>query len=89
VRSVIDERTGDFDFHAFRSRDEAITCAKEAKSTVVDWLIVMQQARLTEANAGKRGEQPYGRVVSRFAATCLNRTSLAPHVQRSWRGGQS
>jgi copper chaperone NosL len=55
VRSVIDERTGEHDFYAFQSRDEALAFAKESNSSVIDWLIVLQQARLTEANAGKRG----------------------------------
>ena len=55
VRNTIDERTQELDFYAFRSRDEAIAYAKTVNSSVVDWLTVMQQARVEQANAGKRG----------------------------------
>jgi len=54
VRHVIDDNSGEVDFYAFRSRDEAIEFAKEAKSSVVDWLMVMQQTRAADAAAGKK-----------------------------------
>jgi copper chaperone NosL len=50
VRGVVDDRTGEVDFYAFRSRDAALAFADERKSSVVDWLVVMQQTRVSEAS---------------------------------------